>query len=46
MLSLNPYSTQLIEEDDIEAVAQVLRGATLTQGEQTEIFEKELAEYL
>lgn len=46
MSSLNPYSTQFIQEDDIQAVVQVLKSATLTQGEQTELFEKELAEYL
>lgn len=46
MPTLNPYSTQFIQEDDIQAVIQALSGATLTQGEQTELFEKELAQYL
>ncbi|WP_305863059.1 UDP-4-amino-4,6-dideoxy-N-acetyl-beta-L-altrosamine transaminase [Helicobacter cholecystus] len=46
MPSLNPYSTQFIQEDDIQAVIQALKAPMLTQGEQTELFEKELASYL
>lgn len=43
---MNPYSTQLIDDDDIQAVIQVLQSDLLTQGEQTELFEKEIASYL
>lgn len=43
---MNPYSTQFIQEDDIASVIEVLHSPTLTQGEQTELFEKELAKYL
>ena len=40
------YSTQWIEEDDIAAVAEVMRGSHLTQGPAVEKFEKALAAYL
>lgn len=40
------YSTQWIEQDDIDAVAEVMRGTHLTQGPAVEKFEKALAEYL
>lgn len=43
---MNPYSTQSINQEDIEAVVQVLNSDLLTQGEQTELFEREIAEYL
>lgn len=38
-----PYSRQLIEEDDIEAVANVLRGDWLTTGPHVDEFEHALA---
>lgn len=41
-----PYSTQLIEEDDIAAVVEVLRGSHLTQGTKVEEFETTLASYV
>lgn len=41
-----PYSTQLIEEDDIAAVVGILRGSHLTQGAQVERFEEALCEYV
>jgi dTDP-4-amino-4,6-dideoxygalactose transaminase len=37
-----PYGRQQIEEDDIEAVAEVLRGDFLTTGPAVETFEKAL----
>jgi dTDP-4-amino-4,6-dideoxygalactose transaminase len=40
-----PYSRQLIEEDDIEAVVSVLRSDYLTQGPVIEAFEAALASY-
>ncbi len=40
-----PYSTQLIDEDDISAVIQVLKGSHLTQGSRVEAFEQALCEY-
>jgi len=40
-----PYSRQLIEQDDIEAVVQVLRSDFLTQGPATEAFESSLTTY-
>lgn len=40
-----PYSRQLIEEDDIAAVAEVLRSDYLTQGPKVAEFERALAEY-
>lgn len=41
-----PYSRQVIEDDDIEAVARVLRGDWLTTGPAVEEFEGALAEYV
>ena len=41
-----PYSTQLIEEDDIEAVVQILRSSHLTQGSKVQEFEEILANYV
>lgn len=41
-----PYSTQLIDEDDIAAVVDVLRSSHLTQGEQVTRFEEAIAEYV
>ena len=40
-----PYSRQLIEQDDIEAVIQVLRSDFLTQGPAIEAFESSLTSY-
>lgn len=41
-----PYSTQLIEEDDIAAVVEVLRGSHLTQGAKVEEFEEAISTYV
>ena len=41
-----PYSTQLIEEDDIAAVVEILRSSHLTQGAKVEEFESTLASYV
>lgn len=40
-----PYGRQWIEEDDIEAVVEVLRGDYLTTGPKIKEFEKKLAQY-
>lgn len=40
-----PYSTQLIDEDDIQAVTDVLRSSHLTQGPTVEAFEQSLCDY-
>lgn len=40
-----PYSTQLIDEDDILAVTKVLQSSHLTQGKQVEAFEQALCDY-
>ncbi len=40
-----PYSTQLIDESDIQAVVNVLKSSHLTQGKQVEAFEQALCEY-
>jgi len=39
------YSTQLIDEDDINAVVQVLQSNFITQGKQVEAFEEALCQY-
>jgi UDP-4-amino-4,6-dideoxy-L-N-acetyl-beta-L-altrosamine transaminase len=39
------YSTQLIEQDDIDGVIEVLKGDLLAQGEKVAEFEKALCEY-
>lgn len=41
-----PYSTQWIEEDDIDAVVDVLRGTYLTTGPTIDAFERAFAEYV
>lgn len=41
-----PYSTQLIEQDDIDAVVEVLQSSHLTQGSKVAEFESALAEYV
>lgn len=43
MLKDLPYSTQWIEEEDVEAVVAVMRSAWLTQGPAVERFEQALA---
>lgn len=40
-----PYSTQLIDEEDIRAVEAVLRGTHLTQGREVDAFEQSLCDY-
>jgi UDP-4-amino-4,6-dideoxy-N-acetyl-beta-L-altrosamine transaminase len=46
MASFLPYGTQWIEEDDIQAVASVLRSGNLTQGPKVLEFENAIAEYV
>lgn len=41
-----PYSTQFIEEDDIAAVVEILKGSHLTQGAKVEEFEEAIARYV
>lgn len=41
-----PYSTQLIDEEDIAAIVRALHSPLLTQGELVERFEQELADFL
>jgi perosamine synthetase len=41
---LIPYGRQLVEDDDVAAVVEVLRGDWLTQGPATDRFERALAE--
>ena len=41
-----PYSTQLIDEDDIKAVTKTLKSSHLTQGRSVESFEKAISEYV
>ena len=41
-----PYSTQWITQEDIQAVIEALNSPMLTQGEQTQCFEEEIANYL
>ncbi|MCR4321629.1 MAG: UDP-4-amino-4,6-dideoxy-N-acetyl-beta-L-altrosamine transaminase [Candidatus Brocadiaceae bacterium] len=43
--TLLPYGRQWIDEDDIQAVVNVLRSERITQGPKIEEFEKTLAEY-
>ena len=40
-----PYSTQLIDDDDIKAVVDVLKSPYLTQGKKVEEFEDTLCSY-
>lgn len=42
---MRAYSTQLIEDDDIEAVVEVLKSSHLTQGAKVDAFESALCEY-
>ncbi len=41
-----PYSTQFIEQDDIDAVINVLKSPYLTQGENVKKFEEEICKYI
>lgn len=41
-----PYSTQLVEEDDINAVIEILKSSHLTQGAKVEEFEDAIAKYV
>lgn len=41
-----PYSTQLIDEDDIAAVVEILRSSHLTQGSKVQEFEEAIAHYV
>lgn len=41
-----PYGTQWIEEDDIQAVSEVLRSGYLTTGPKVDEFEKAVADYV
>ncbi|WP_298692223.1 UDP-4-amino-4,6-dideoxy-N-acetyl-beta-L-altrosamine transaminase [uncultured Sulfuricurvum sp.] len=41
-----PYSTQLIDEEDINAVIEILRSSHLTQGPKVEAFENAIADYV
>ncbi|WP_104733391.1 UDP-4-amino-4,6-dideoxy-N-acetyl-beta-L-altrosamine transaminase [Helicobacter felis] len=43
---MNPYSTQCIDQEDIESVVRALQGAHLTQGPLSRDFENALADYL
>ncbi|WP_121020873.1 UDP-4-amino-4,6-dideoxy-N-acetyl-beta-L-altrosamine transaminase [Helicobacter vulpis] len=43
---MNPYSTQCIDQDDIDSVVRALQGAHLAQGPLLEAFENALAAYL
>jgi len=40
-----PYSTQLIDEDDINSVVEVLKSNFITQGQKVKEFEDELCKY-
>ena len=40
-----PYSTQLIDEEDIASVVEVLKSSYLTQGSKVEAFEEALCKY-
>lgn len=45
MTSFIPYGTQDIDSSDISAVVKVLKSSNLTQGEQCDLFEKEICDY-
>ncbi|MEV4390307.1 DegT/DnrJ/EryC1/StrS family aminotransferase, partial [Micromonospora sp. NPDC049580] len=45
MTAMLPYGRQSISEDDIAAVADVLRGDWLTTGPQVDAFEADLARW-
>ena len=41
-----PYSTQFIDDDDINAVLQALKGEFITQGAKVDEFEREIADFV
>lgn len=41
-----PYSSQSINQDDIDAVTAALQSSHLTQGKEVELFEEEIAAYI
>lgn len=41
-----PYGRHYLDEDDVQAVTAVLRGATLTQGKTIDLFEEAVASYV
>jgi len=41
-----PYGRHYIDEDDVQAVVDILRGGDLTQGAAVELFEREMAKYV
>jgi len=41
-----PYGRQWIDEEDISAVVEVLRGDWITQGPKVEEFERAIADYV
>ncbi len=41
-----PYGRHYIDEDDVQAVVDILRSGYLTQGPTVELFERELAKYV
>ena len=43
--SIIPYGKPFVDQDDIQAVVQVLKSDSLTQGQSGKVFEKALAEY-
>ena len=43
--NLIPYGRQRIDENDIQAVIEVLRSDRITQGPKVEEFERKLTEY-
>jgi len=43
---LIPYGRHSIDEDDINAVVDILRGGDITQGPTVELFEREIAKYV
>ncbi|MFX1282096.1 MAG: UDP-4-amino-4,6-dideoxy-N-acetyl-beta-L-altrosamine transaminase [Promethearchaeota archaeon] len=45
-MKIIPYGKQWLDEDDISAVVEVLRGDWITQGPMIERFEKEIANYI
>ena len=43
--SIIPYGKPFVDQNDIQAVVEVLKSDFLTQGESGKVFEKSLAEY-
>lgn len=46
MKDLIPYGKHYIDEEDINSVSEILRHHKLTQGNQVNLFEKEIADYV